>query len=456
MTLIILYLSQLVEELYLKNKRGKIVFHQRELYHLSLTRESQRMEEQQLNEDLKLAQSLENLQKDHEELKSQLDEDEIDGSDWSADSSDEKKSPQIQSAPDSPIPDGNKEHEVFQKLEALQESANQLDLMEEEIRIISQQFSPDLHDLESDTKTKKLEDLEFELKQLTDRIAQLEKENRDLKGQILEHEDIAANSVQTKLDSALIEYVERNCDNITLSFLKRVNEVLSELKGSNPDKNFQDLIDDLKSSHVDHATKLAELQVNKKEVEIKLKLLKRRYDEELTTFNETKIEHLFKNSGAKEFLDRLKERNRIKDDIISDLKSELDSKRRELTMWESKFREAEKQSMVYWQAWKDTQVKMAELEAEKEATHERDRRMAKQAMNFSPGSSLVDDQVPPPPPVSIPTIDELLQATSIHQASPYGVKMDSSVPPPPPIDDEEILRDTRTFNSSISGGYASR
>lgn len=301
---------------------------------------------------------------------------------------------------------------------------------------------------------RQLEDHELELEDLRDKISKLEVENADLKEQISEHEKAELNLTRTSLDPDLVEYLEEHNDELSLEFLKKAYETLEELKASESDKDFSELIDELKSSHTAHAAQLAELQVSKKEVEIKLKLLKQRYDEELSTFNNTRIEHLLKNSGAKEYVDRLKEKNKINDELINDLKSELESKNREISTWETRFREAEKQSQVYWDAWRDIQVKTAELEAEKLANQERSRRVAKQSsMNFSPGSSMIDDHVPPPPPVSIPSIDELLQATSVPQTSAYAVKMDTSVPPPPPVDDDDILRDTIAYNQSMAGGY---
>lgn len=459
LTLIILYFGQLVEDLYLKERRSKVVCLQRELYHMELKCEYQRMEEEQLVEELKLAKAIETLKKDQDDLKSQLDEDELEDSDWSADSDSKKKSesPNPSVAPADPASlEPNDEHgELVDELQVVKNNASELERTEDEIEKFAKDLGEEICNTELEaTRMRQLESLESELDELREKMSTLEVVNDDLKKQIREHERIGLMSTRTSLDSSLVEYLERHNDELSLDFLQKAYKTLEELKELNPDRNFSELIDEMRSSHLDHAAHLAELQVSKKEVEIKLRLLKQRYEEELSTFNETKIEHLLKNSGAKEYLDRLKERNRLNDDLINDLRSELELKNRELTKWETRFREAEKQSQVYWDAWRDVQMKMAELEAEKLANHERSRRLAKHSsMNFSPSSSLIDDQVPPPPPVSIPSIDELLQATSVPKATTYAVKLDSSVPPPPPVDDEDILRETIPYNSSLPGSY---
>lgn len=188
---------------------------------------------------------------------------------------------------------------------------------------------------------------------------------------------------------------------------------------------------------------LESLRAAKRQMEIKLQLLKKRYEEELTTFNEARVENIFKNSGAREYLERLKDQTKIKDGIIKNLKEDLEFRTKEIAELHARCKEAEKQSQEYLKAWREAQ--MARAEAEK-MTNLRERSQAK-SINMSSASSFIEhSSVPPPPPVEAPSIEELLTPC----ASDSRTALSSSIPPPPEVEVpmDEILKasgDRRAF-----------
>lgn len=201
------------------------------------------------------------------------------------------------------------------------------------------------------------------------------------------------------MDPDVLDYLEAHKEDLTLSFLEKAHAALVQLRASDPDKDFQQFIEELKHSQ----TELAELRIAKKEAEIKCQLMKNRFEVEMTSFNDVKIENIFKNSGAREYIKTMKEKNKVKEDLISHMKKELEQKRNDLVVWQNKFREAEEQCNVYWKAWKDTQIRLENFEAEKRAAQER-------AMNFTPASSVLNNnQVPPPPPIEIPSFEDIFR-----------------------------------------------
>lgn len=147
----------------------------------------------------------------------------------------------------------------------------------------------------------------------------------------------------------------------------------------------------------------AEISSAIKEYEIKLKLLTKKYEEELSSCNDIRVKNILKNSGFQEYADRMKQKNKVKKDIIENLKRELERAQNEVSIWKNKFQEAEKQCNVYYQAWKDTQVKKVQLDAELKLMAN-----SHQSINLSSRSPF-DDSVPPPPPIDIPSLDEILR-----------------------------------------------
>ena len=181
---------------------------------------------------------------------------------------------------------------------------------------------------------------------------------------------------------------------------------------------------------------LERLKQDKKRAEVKLQVSKRRYEEELAIFNETRVENIFKNSGAREYFEQLKEKAKHKEGIIKGLREELDNKSKELEELKDKCKEVEKQSQEYLKAWKDAQKARERLEMEKRLTQpsREARSITDQVINKSSSSSFVDNQVPPPPLIEAPSVEEIFRTTSSYrELNPYS-SLDSSIPPPPNIE----------------------
>lgn len=389
-TIIIIYFAQLIEGRFARGKRGHIATQQRDLYYQRLDEEKLKMEQKDLQEELQQAKTLENLQNENDELRSQL-EDEFDGSDWSGSIDD-------------------KVLEEKEELEQLQEQAQELKLVEKSIcDSIKELKKDDIFD-EPIVEQKNTDDIssqhESALKELTNRIKEIEQENEELKEQVKSYSSLAL-AKQSKLDPELQKYLEDHNDVLTLSFLEKAHETLLEIKALNPDKNFTDYIDELRCAQSNFDLELEKLRVSKKEAEIKLRHMKEEYEKELTSFNETRIEHLFRNCGAKEYLERLKDKNKLKDELIITLKDELSTLKAALADCEMKYQNAEAEYTKMLQGYQQIKAQKDQIEAERRA---KERRILSQTMNLSSASSLVENSIPPIPPLNhIPSIDEVLR-----------------------------------------------
>lgn len=147
-----------------------------------------------------------------------------------------------------------------------------------------------------------------------------------------------------------------------------------------------------------------QLRTSKKTVEQKLHLLTQQYEEELRTFNQTKIEHILKNSGAKEYLQKLKAGNNYSEQSFKILKEELDFKTKEITKLRNQLRDQERKNS---------------------------QRRVKSPKSFIESHN----NIPPPPPLlQIPSFDEFLQFDGSSNNSMTSELADSTIPPPPPVE----------------------
>ena len=434
LTLVIVVVGRQLELLLERGKRAKVVANQRDLYYQRLVAEALKMEAQELEKSLNLAQSIECVQKHNQELQNKLDDD--DESDWSASNSDQESDQPSTSASGSAGANDadhqDKAERLARELADSEAKARELEGVEENIcRLVETLAESNIDVTHEQSDDKKNDDA---VAGLVEQIKRLEAENEELKKQLQTHKGLQLTTSKSNLDPHLLSYLEEHNDELSLAFLEKAHETLLEMKAVNPEMDFNEYIKDLKRSQANYVEELAKLRVSHKEIEIRLKLMKSKYEEELSSFNELRIEHIFKNCGAKEYVERLRQSNKLKEDMISSLKSELELKKMEISTWKSKFEDAEKQCNVYWQAWKDTQVRREQLEAEKRAMQERDRLAFDQSAGMSSSHSLIDAQVPSPPPINIPSVEEILRMTSNNANNPYNMDPNSSIPPPPPIE----------------------
>lgn len=171
-------------------------------------------------------------------------------------------------------------------------------------------------------------DDDVSLDNLKQRIKQLENENRNLQDQtknlssatqppcaIVEHES----------DPELLEFLEAH--DYTTDTLNKVYEVLLELEAQNRDKDLEDYLSSLEQSRYNYGSELTELDVKRKKMELRLDQTRRVYEEELASFNESRIEYLFRITGARELLAQLKEKNDIAERIVNNRRREFELKK---------------------------------------------------------------------------------------------------------------------------------
>lgn len=336
-----------------KSKRQQTITAERILYFKKLMAESQNMEEEKSKIESDLIENIEEARRENEEIEEQLDDD-VD-SEWSSNG-----------------------QEV---LEDLKENVEELRAVEESIS--EQSISPDDSNIE----------------QQNDKIAQLEEENRKLREQIDNHKsDSLELNGDIEFDPELLKFLNTHKE-ISLEFLQQAHEMILEMKASDEMKSldFNAYVKELRTSRLEYANRLAELRVAKKAAEHKLDFAKKKYLEELRLFDESKTEYLLKRTVRQDYLGKLKESNQVRDEMIKDLEEELARLRSEIGEWKSKCQDAEQQSKHYHEAYQKALAKKERLEAER--------------VRVTSATSSFVDNIPPPPPVKIPTVDEMLQSS---------------------------------------------
>lgn len=409
LTFVVVLLGQLFEGSYQKGRREHLTNHQRDLYHQKLAQDSLEMEKEQLQSQLEVISRIRELQDQSEWSKKVLSELQESESEESCD--EEQLSNGRSSTTSSGSPSRTKSAQLYQELELKRDKANQLVALDSDIGKMSASIGYNDNSCQAGSCSTSHDALIKSLESLSTKVKELELENDRLKLELEGQPKLKLINSKTKLDPSLVEYMTQHQDQITLPFLKKAHETLIELKASNPDKDFTDFILQLRDGHKNRITQLTELQVRQKEAEIKLQIMKRRYDEELGSFNELKIEHLLKNSGAKEFLDSIKEKNRMKDSIIRDLKSKIEMRQRDLEVWQSKYKTVEEQCNKYREEWRKSQITRDQMESEFRAKQEHERRILNHSINMSSASSMIDNQIPPPPDIDIPSVADLILAS---------------------------------------------
>lgn len=349
---VICYIGQIFDWYLKRSKRQQIILSERKLYYQKLVAESLTMEEEKSKIEADLIENIDQAKRENGEIEEQLDDD-VD-SEWSSNGQEE--------------------------LDELKQRVDELRSVEESI---SEQSIPS-------------EDCKVEI--LNEKIAQLEEDNRKLREQIDNHDgDSLVTGKDTEFDPELLNFLNSHKE-ISLDFLQQAYKLLLEMKVSEPDKDFNVYVEELRTSRVEYANRLAELRVAKRAAEHKLEIAKKKYLEELRLFNESRTDYMLKQSVRQDYLTKLKESNQVREDIIKNLEDELERLKSEIGMWREKFHAAEQQAIHYHKACQESLIKKDQLEAER-------------ARVVSATSSFVDHHIPPPPNPKIPSVDELLQSS---------------------------------------------
>lgn len=281
-------------------------------------------------------------------------------------------------------------------------------------------------DQEPNQNVEIIKERDVEISRLKDMIKHLESELMQYKQQ--------EPTKTSDIDPELSDYLESH--DLNLASIKEINEIYSELKTNAPDnKTIREYINELKTNHSKNSATVNELMAKNLELDLKVQIMKQKLKDELLNISEARVEDILKNSGAKEYCEKIKEKNKIKDDMINDYKKELDHTRRELNKWKDKVQDLEKQVNKYYQEWKSTLHQKVQAEAELKALKDLGRMPVRSNSNSS-----MEYGIPPPPPVEMPTIAEILG----HANRPTSYNnMDfsaSSIPPPPEVEPFELFK----------------
>lgn len=186
-----------------------------------------------------------------------------------------------------------------------------------------------------------------------------------------------------------------------------------------------------------------DLRSAKDDAELKLQLMRERYEEDMISLKDVRLETLIKNTGTKQYFDRLKSNDKIKDDLIQRLEEKAQQKDNELARLRTKISQLEKKNEDYLR-------RLAELEEERR--HSR--------------SSIIDNRraISPPPPADMGNLFQELSMlnsqkslhhsynhTSDNNSLPTSPMMNeytsfTDIPPPPDVEVDINLGDLGNDN----------
>jgi len=156
-----------------------------------------------------------------------------------------------------------------------------------------------------------------EIRDISAKIENLEKENNYLKSKLDQHPCPALPPKQADLDPALLDYLDKNKDEATIDFLKNAYDNLLEMKISDHDRDLDEYISQIKKSSKSYENELTDLELERKKLDKKLEQTRRYYQEELNSFIEQRLEYQLKITGAQELLSRLEEKNNLEEQILT-------------------------------------------------------------------------------------------------------------------------------------------
>lgn len=292
-TVAFLFSVKLLYAARVRKKRKQTCLLQRDAYFKNLAEESSKMEQQKLAEEQELTQRIEEVDREIDRISNKIEK--------------IAKSNGIEC--DLKSFDGRTKDKLQQELDNLKRKSDQLQSVDNDINQLCQNIGDELNGRENSIHT------------LNESIRQLEAENEELKSQIETNNCFTMPKRLSDLEPDLLNYLEEHIEDLSLDFLKKAYDTLLEIKASNPSVSFQEYTKEIKKNHSTYDMELTDLQVAEKRVEKKLDQSRHLYEEELNSFKEVRIEHIFKNTGAKGYLERLKEINDIDEEILQRRKS---------------------------------------------------------------------------------------------------------------------------------------
>lgn len=428
-TILIFYGAQFVYSSRDRKRRQELVLKQRDDYYKRLSEESLKMDEERLGEQDELKQKVEHLQRDTNKVRDKLIQlSANNGFDCNLESTN--------------FTDNNNKQEqrLNEELAGLESKNNDLQSIQNKIRKISDKHLDEPHDGSNPVNV------------LTDRIRQLEAENSKLKSQVETHKCSLPQPPQKRsdVDPELIKFIEDHSD-LTIDFLAKAYETILDIKANNPNVDFDDHIRQLKATQANYYAEFTRLEVARKRVENDLKKRKADYKEELTNFNEQRVEHLFKNTGCDSYLKELKEKNKVCQEHVDYLTKQIEVKKKDIAKFEEENRRAEEESNLRYQQWLKTELEIQRMENEKrEANWDQERSLYNQSFNMSSASQF--SSVLPPPQIDVPPIEEILGSNDKSGLSdiPHSIDMFQYMPPPPIVDMDEIIGPNSSNNHTIN------
>lgn len=172
----------------------------------------------------------------------------------------------------------------------------------------------------------------------------------------------------------------------------------------------------------------------KEEAEAKLQMMRDQYEKDISSLEGAQPSKLIKDMFSKQYIDRQKQLDKTKDELIQQLKDESGRRKDELYKTRMKLSQAEKKN-------EELSKKLAELE-EKRNSH----------------SSFNDSRIPSPPPVDYGNIFQELSIKSSTSPKLGDYSCTDGIPPPPPVDVplEDLMRQNEYYSQQHHDDNLSR
>lgn len=367
LTIVIVIGLQFISRYIDRNKRKKTVKEDKKKYHEKLAIETEGMN---LQEELKLVDNVKRIRQECKELL---------GRDKSDNDVDESK--------------------IDAEIKKLATENRKLEDQARELEKLDKEIEDQLVDLAENygVHVKDPQNIEQSIAELDEGLKKIEFEEHKY-SEILK----PYSHLTLKEDPEVDEYLESHpC--LTLEFLEQAHEKFLELKASNSDRDFHEYLRELLTNQHSLEAELENLRVSKKIVDMKHRVMKEEHEKELSSFEELRVEHLFRITSARDRLEGMRERRIHFETMNEILESESETKRKQLDEAGHKYQEAEAQCSKYMQAYREIKSERERLEMERNK-----KLYFNQAMDLSAASSMIEDSAIPPLN-DIPSIDEILR-----------------------------------------------
>lgn len=262
------------------------------------------------------------------------------------------------------------------------------------------------------------------MEQLVTKVQHLERINKELKEKLqtsanTDGSDEDNFEIATELGPKVVELLRRNREHISLDFAKTIADIVRDraCERRKVGNHLGDYISHIRDRVSRQQAEIEELSAIKSEFEREYNSVRQTYEQVLaTTEEENDPDLLMAASPFGDSIRSLRDKCTVKDERIRDMRQKLIEMRRDIASMREACQKCEHKCDTYYR--EHSQVALCVDELETKAREERERELLNYSYAFSSASSLIGNDIPPPPPIKVPSVDELIRASKHSDAAP--------------------------------------